>query len=80
MAFPVLCNEVAQVSTEPTTVPTAAVHTHVLHTPTDISIAICTYLLYLLMYLLYVLYADVLYLLLCSTYYLLLHVQTAVLM
>ena len=54
--------------------------THVLHTPTDISIAICTYLLYLLMYLLYVLYADLLYLLLCSTYYLLLHVQTAVLM
>ena len=80
MAFPGLYSEVAHVSTEPTTVPTAAVLTNVLHIPTDVSIAACTYLLYLLLYLLQLLYAHVLYLLLCSTYYLLLHVQTAVLM
>ena len=80
MAFPGLYNEVAHVSTEPTTVPTAAVLTNVLHIPTDVSIAACTYLLYLLLYLLQLLYAHVLYLLLCSTYYLLLHVQTALLM
>ena len=36
MAFPGLCNEAAHVSTEPTMVPTAAVLTHVLHTPTDV--------------------------------------------
>ena len=64
MAFPGLYNEVVHVSTEPTTVPTAAVLTHVLHTPADASIAVCTYLLYLLLYILYV---HVLYLLLCST-------------
>ena len=52
MAFPGLYNEVVHVSTEPTTVPTAAVLTHVLHTPTEVSIAVCTYLLYLLLYLL----------------------------
>ena len=81
MAFPRQYNEVAHVSTEPTTVPTAAVLKHVLHTPTDVSIAACTYLLYLLLYLLpNLLYARVLYLLLCSTYYVLLHVQTALLM
>ena len=76
MAFPGLYNEVAHASTESTTVPTAAVLTHVLHTPTDVSIAVCTYLLDLL----YLLCAYVLYLLLCSTYYVLLHVQTALLM
>ena len=84
MAFPGLYNEVAHVSTEPTTVSTAAVHIHVLHTPTDVSIAACTYLPYLLLYLLYLLlyleYVHVLYLLLCSTYLVLLHVQTALLM
>ena len=36
MAFPGLYNEVAHVSTEPTIVLTAAVITHVLHTPTDV--------------------------------------------
>ena len=55
MAFPGLYNEVAHVSTEPTTVPTAAVLTHVLHTRTAVSIAVRTYLLYLLLYLLYLL-------------------------
>ena len=69
MAFPGLYNEVVHVSTEPTTVPTAAVLTHVLHTPTEVSIAVCTYLLYLLLYQVYLLYAHVLYLLLSSTYY-----------
>ena len=39
MAFPGLYNEVAHVSTEPTTAPTAAALTHVLYTPTDVSIA-----------------------------------------
>ena len=70
MAFPGLYNEVA----------TSSVPTHVLHTPTDVSTALCTYLMYLLLYLLYLLYAQVLYLPLCSTYYVLLHVQTALLM
>ena len=79
MAFPGLYNEAAHVSTEPTTVPTAAVLTNVLHIPTDVSIAACTYLLYLLLHLLQLLYAHVLYLL-CSTYYVLLRVQTALLM
>ena len=42
--------------------------THARATPTDVPVAVCTYLLYLLLYLLY---AHVLYLLLCSTYYVL---------
>ena len=50
---------------------------NVLHTPTDVSIAVRTCLLYLLLYLPY---AHVFYLLLCSTYYVLLHVQAALLM
>ena len=45
MGFPRLYNEVAHVSTEPTTVPTAAVLPNVLHSPTDVSIAVCTCLL-----------------------------------
>ena len=68
MSFPALYNEVTHVSIEPTTVPTAAVLTHVLHLPADKPIDVCTYLLYLL---LYQLYAHVQYLLLSSTYYVL---------
>ena len=66
MVLPGLYNEVAHVSTEPTAVSIAAVLTHVLHTPSDVSIVVCTYLLYLLLYLLY---AHVQYLRLCSMYY-----------
>ena len=73
MSFPGLYNYVTHI--EATTVPIAVI-THVLHD--DVHIDVLTYLPYLLMMCL--LYAHVLYLLLCSRYYVPLYEGTALLM